>query len=343
MMKTDMETKLLQNTAEDLRIAAELLRNGELVAFPTETVYGLGADARREDSVRNIFAAKGRPGDNPLIVHIADIETLPEIAAEFPPIAKRLADAFWPGPLTMVLPKRDCIPDATSGGLNTVGIRMPDHPAALALIRESGCPIAAPSANRSGSPSPTTAKHVMDDMDGRIAAVIDGGLCDVGVESTVICFDDDEIIHILRPGLIAPEDLEPYAAHVYVDEAVFKKLGEDAKVASPGMKYRHYAPKAKIVPVDAPDFESFAQFVQSQDAEGVYCLLFDSDPDVAGVPCMRYGDSGREQAHYLFLRFRELDEKKAKIVYVRMPKKVGADLSVYNRLMRAAGFEVITL
>ncbi len=338
-----MKTKLLQNTTEDLEIAAALLRRGELVAFPTETVYGLGADARREDSVRQIFAAKGRPADNPLIVHISDMAMLDGIVTELPEIAQRLADAFWPGPLTMVLPKCGCIPAVTSGGLDTVGVRMPSHPAALALIRMSGCPIAAPSANRSGSPSPTTAKHVMDDMDGRIAAVIDGGLCDVGVESTVICFDDAETIHILRPGLISAEDLEPFAAHVYVDEAVYQQIAADAKVASPGMKYRHYAPSAKIIPVDAPDFTAFAEFVKAHNTEGTYCLLFDSDPAVADVPCMRYGDSGREQAHFLFLRFRELDEAHAATVYVRMPKKNGTDLSVYNRLMRAAGFEVITL
>lgn len=338
-----MKTKLLQNTMEDLKLAAALLRRGELVAFPTETVYGLGADARCEDAVRNIFTAKGRPADNPLIVHISDMAMLDGIVSEIPEIAQRLAEAFWPGPLTMVLPKCDCIPAVTSGGLDTVGVRMPSHPAALALIRMSGCPIAAPSANRSGSPSPTTAKHVMDDMDGRIAAVIDGGLCDVGVESTVICFDDAETIHILRPGLISAEDLEPFAAHVYVDEAVYQQIAADAKVASPGMKYRHYAPHAKIIPVDAPDFAAFAEFVRAHNTEGTYCLLFDSDPEIAGIPCMRYGDSGREQAHFLFLRFRELDEAHAATVYVRMPKKNGTDLSVYNRLMRAAGFEVITL
>ncbi len=338
-----MKTKLLQDHTEEISVAAALLRNGELVAFPTETVYGLGADARREESVRNIFAAKGRPADNPLIVHISDMEMLSGIAAEVPEIAKRLAAAFWPGPLTMVLPKCSSIPSVTSGGLDTVGVRMPSHPAALALIRESGCPIAAPSANRSGSPSPTTAKHVMDDMDGRIAAVIDGGICEVGVESTVICFDDAETIHILRPGLVSAEDLEPFAQHVYVDEAVYKQIAADAKVASPGMKYRHYAPHAKIIPVDAPDFAAFEQFVLSHNADGTHCLLFDSDPKVSGVPCLTYGDSGKEQAHFLFLRFRELDELGAKQVYVRMPRKDGADLSVYNRLMRAAGFEVITL
>ena len=338
-----MRTEFLHDTPEDIARAASLLQNGELVAFPTETVYGLGADARREDSVRAVFAAKGRPADNPLIVHIAEISQIGDIAAEIPEIALRLAKAFWPGPLTMVLPKRDCIPMVTSGGLDTVGIRMPSHPVARALIRESGCPIAAPSANRSGKPSPTTARHVMDDMDGRIAAVRDGGLCEVGVESTVICFDDADTIHILRPGLISKEDLEPYASRVYVDKAIYEQIAPDAKVASPGMKYKHYSPDAKILPIDAPNFESFAKYVQAHSGEGVYCLLFDADPEIPGIPSMRYGDNGAQQAHFLFLRFRELDEAGAKTVYVRMPRQDGADLSVYNRLMRAAGFEVIRI
>ncbi len=338
-----MKTERLSDTTTEIEHAAALIRDGKLVAFPTETVYGLGADARSEEAVRSIFAAKGRPADNPLIVHISSMEMLPGIAAEIPAIAERLAKAFWPGPLTMVLPKRDCIPAVTSGGLDTVGIRMPACSAARELIRISGCPIAAPSANRSGSPSPTTAQHVLDDMDGRIAAVIDGGLCEGGVESTVICFDDDETIHILRPGLISAEDLAPYAAHVYVDEAVYKQIAADAKVASPGMKYRHYAPHAKILPVDAPDFDTFSDYVRQHAGDDTHCLLFDSDPEVEGIPCLRYGDNGIQQAHYLFLRFRELDACGAGNVYVRMPKQDGADLSVYNRLMRAAGFEVITL
>lgn len=334
-------TELLQNTPADIAHAAALLRAGELVAFPTETVYGLGADARSETAVRAVFAAKGRPADNPLIVHIADSSMLDSIVAEVPEIALRLSRAFWPGPLTMVLPKLQCIPFVTSGGLETVGIRMPSHPMALALITAAGCPIAAPSANRSGKPSPTTAQHVMDDMEGRIAAVLDGGLCEVGVESTVICFDDAETIHILRPGLVSQEDLAPYAKTVYVDKAIFEQVAPDTKVASPGMKYKHYAPKAKILPVDAPDFATFSAYVQAHADAQTWCLLFDADPDVPDVQAMRYGDDGAAQAHYLFLRFRELDEMGAKTVYVRMPKQTGADLSVYNRLMRAAGFEVI--
>lgn len=338
-----MTTLRLQDTREDLLKAADLLKKGELVAFPTETVYGLGADARRCDSVRAIFAAKGRPADNPLIVHIAQLPMLYEIAAEVPALALTLAEAFWPGPLTMVLPKRDCIPEVTSGGLSTVGIRMPSHPAARELIRLSGCPVAAPSANRSGRPSPTTAGHVLEDMDGRIAGIVDGGSCEVGVESTVICFDDAETIHILRPGRVSAEDLAPYAKRVYVDNAVFTPVAPGARVASPGMKYKHYAPKARILPVDAPDFASFSAYVRAHAPTGTYCLLFDADPEIDGVPCMRYGDDGCSQAQYLFLRFRELDAAGASQVYVRMPQKSGVDLSVYNRLMRAAGFEVITV
>ncbi len=338
-----MNTRLLHDTQEDLSIAAELIRHGELVAFPTETVYGLGADARKEKAVRAIFAAKGRPADNPLIVHIAGLDMLGMIAAEVPPLALTLAGHFWPGALTMIFPKRPEIPSVTSGGLDTVGIRMPSHPAARALISLSGCPIAAPSANRSGLPSPTTAKHVMDDMNGRIAAVLDGGQCEGGVESTVICFDDTQTIHILRPGLISQEDLAPYAGRVYVDHAVFEQIAPETKVASPGMKYKHYSPKAKILPVDAPDFDAFVRYVRQHWKEHTYCLLFDSDPEPDGIPCLHYGDSGIRQAHDLFFRFRELDELGAALVYVRMPSQSGAGLSVYNRLMRAAGFEVIRL
>ncbi len=336
-----MKTKLFR--LNELPVAGELIANGELVAFPTETVYGLGADARNADAVRAIFTAKGRPADNPLIVHIADFEMIYEIASEVPEIAVRLAKAFWAGPLTMVLPKRPEIPSVTSGGLDTVGIRMPSHPVAQELIRLAGCPIAAPSANRSGKPSPTTAKHVMDDMEGRIAGVIDGGLCEVGVESTVICFDDAETIHILRPGIISEEDLQPFAKNVYVDKAVYSQIAPDAKVASPGMKYKHYAPKAKILPVETDSFSKFMDYVQSHADNNAWCLLFDSDPKPENLPFMRYGDDGREQAHFLFLRFRELDEHGADTVYVRCPRKDGTSLSVYNRLMRAAGFEVITV
>ena len=314
-----MKTKLFR--LNELPVAGRLIANGELVAFPTETVYGLGADARNADAVRSIFTAKGRPADNPLIVHISDFDMIYQVAREVPEIAVRLAEEFWAGPLTMVLPKRPEIPSVTSGGLDTVGIRMPSHPVARELIRLAGCPIAAPSANRSGKPSPTTAKHVMDDMDGRIAGVIDDGLCEVGVESTVICFDDAETIHILRPGIISQEDLQPFAKNVYVDKAVYSQIAPDAKVASPGMKYKHYAPKAKILPIETDSFSKFMDYVQSHADTNTWCLLFDSDPEPENISFMRYGDNGREQAHFLFLRFRELDEQGAQKVYVRCPRK----------------------
>ena len=344
-----MKTKLLQNTMEDLKLAAALLRRGELVAFPTETVYGLGADARREDAVRNIFTAKGRPADNPLIVHISDMAMLDGIVSEIPEIAQRLAEAFWPGPLTMVLPKCDCIPAVTSGGLDTVGVRMPSHPAALALIRMSGCPIAAPSANRSGSPSPTTAKHVMDDMDGRIAAVIDGGLCDVGVESTVICFDDAETIHILRPGLISAEDLEPFAAHVYVDEAVYQQIAADAKVASPGMKYRHYAPEAPLVLLDG-ETNDMVDYVR-EDGKNRYAVVCYSEDEskfrgsLSGGEFYILGskDDMDEQAHQLFAILREVDKHSYEKIYAPLPSKEGVGLALYNRMIRAAAHTIINL
>lgn len=338
-----MITQLLTNTKKDLQFAANLIRQGELVAFPTETVYGLGADARNAEAVQKIFTAKGRPADNPLIVHLANLDMLESVAKEIPSIAWTLAEQFWPGSLTMIFPKRKEIPEITSGGLDTVGVRIPAHSAARELISLSGCPIAAPSANRSGLPSPTTAEHVLQDMSGRIAAVLDGGQCSGGVESTVICFDDAQTIHILRPGLISENDLSPFTKSVYIDKAVFQQISPETKVSSPGMKYKHYSPKAKILPVDAPDFEHFRNYVEQHKTNYTYCLLFDSDPEIHSIPCLRYGDNGVQQAHDLFFRFRELDELGAEIVYVRMPEKSGTSLSVYNRLMRAAGFEVISL
>ncbi len=338
-----MTTKLLGTSLEEITLAAERIRQGEVVGFPTETVYGLGANARDERAVRAIFEAKGRPADNPLIVHISDLSMLREIVTDIPPLAQKLADVFMPGALTMVLPKHESIPLVTSGGLYTVGVRMPKHPVARELIRISGVPIAAPSANRSGSPSPTTAQHVYTDMQGRIPMILDGGSCEGGVESTVICFDDRDTIHVLRPGLVTPEALSRFAPRVLVDKAVYAPVAEGERVASPGMKYKHYAPKARILPIDTDDFASFAKFVKGHANERDYCLVFDDDPSIEGIACLRYGSTGAERAFALFRRFRELDELGAEHVYVRIPPKSGEDLSVYNRLLRASGFEVISL
>ncbi len=339
--RDDVETKLLTDCAADLLEAAALLRQGCVVGIPTETVYGLAADARNPEAVRCVFAAKGRPADNPLIVHIAEMSAMEQVAANVPPLAVQLAERFWPGPLTMILPKHASIPDVTSGGLDTVGIRMPSHPAARALITLSGVPIAAPSANRSGYPSPTTARHVMRDMQGKIAAVLDGGSCAVGVESTVIALEEDDTVRILRPGYVTAEQLAEAAPHVMLDPAILHDLQEGQTVRSPGMKYQHYSPRAKVTLVEGR-WTAFAALVRQYASEdGVYALVFDSGAEKLPVPALAYGCSDAEQAQQIFSKLRELDDIGAKHVLVQAPRKDGIGLAVYNRLIRAAGFEVI--
>ena len=331
-----METKLLSDHAADLLEAAALLQQGKVVGIPTETVYGLAADARNPEVVRQIFAAKGRPADNPLIVHIAEMQALEQVAAVVPPLAVKLAERFWPGPL----PKRSDIPEITSGGLDTVGIRMPSHPVARALILLSGVPIAAPSANISGYPSPTTAQHVMRDMHGKIAAVVDGGGCSVGVESTVIALENDDTVRILRPGYVTKEMLEEIVPQVTLDPAILHQLKEGQTVRSPGMKYQHYSPQAHVILVEG-EWQNFAAYAEQNKADGVYALVFDGEETRLSLPCLTYGASGQEQAQQIFSKLRELDDRGAQKVYVRAPKPEGIGLAVYNRLIRAAGFEVI--
>lgn len=335
-----METKLLSDHAADLLEAAALLQQGKVVGIPTETVYGLAADARNPEAVRQIFAAKGRPADNPLIVHIAEMQALEQVAAVVPPLAVKLAEHFWPGPLTMILPKRSDIPEITSGGLDTIGIRMPSHPVARALILLSGVPIAAPSANISGYPSPTTAQHVMRDMHGKIAAVVDGGGCSVGVESTVIALENDDTVRILRPGYVTKEMLEEVVPQVTLDPAILHQLKEGQTVRSPGMKYQHYSPQAHVILVEG-EWRNFAAYAEQNKADGVYALVFDGEETRLSLPCLTYGASGQEQAQQIFSKLRELDDRGAHKVYVRAPKPEGIGLAVYNRLIRAAGFEVI--
>ena len=335
-----METKLLSDHAADLLEAAALLQQGKVVGIPTETVYGLAADARNPEAVRQIFAAKGRPADNPLIVHIAEMQALEQVAAVVPPLAVKLAERFWPGPLTMILPKRSDIPEITSGGLDTVGIRMPSHPVARALILLSGVPIAAPSANISGYPSPTTAQHVMRDMHGKIAAVVDGGGCSVGVESTVIALENDDTVRILRPGYVTKEMLEEIVPQVTLDPAILHQLKEGQTVRSPGMKYQHYSPQAHVILVEG-EWQNFAAYAEQNKADGVSALVFDGEDTRLSLPCLTYGASGQEQAQQIFSKLRELDDRGAHKVYVRAPKPEGIGLAVYNRLIRAAGFEVI--
>lgn len=337
-----MNTVILSTADKDITLAAKLINNGEVVGMPTETVYGLGADATNEDAVRKIFAAKNRPCDNPLIVHISKFEMITDIASAIPDMVYTLAEKFWPGPLTMIMPKSESIPMVTSGGLDTVGIRFPSHNVALALIDKCGKPLAAPSANLSGSPSPTTAQRVFEDMNGRIPAIIDGGECEVGVESTVISFDADGTIRILRPGKISYEDFLTVTDKVVIDDGVLAQLTPDAVVMSPGMKYKHYSPKANVIIIDGTA-EAFAEYVRNNSDKDTYCLLFDDSEAVDDIKYLTYGQTSVEQAHLLFERLREFDEIGAKTVYARCPQKDGVGLAVYNRILRSAGFNVIKL
>ena len=337
-----METVLLCNKDEQLQKAAEMIKTWLVVGIPTETVYGLGADALNENAVRSIFAAKGRPADNPLIVHLADFSQAVNYTAYIPDLAYRLAERFCPGPLTMILPKNERIPFVTSGGLDTVGIRVPSHPVMHRIIELSGCPIAAPSANISGYPSPTSAQHVMRDMNGRISAVVDGGQSEFGIESTVISFDNEKTVRILRPGSVTKEMLLEVCDSVIIDPAILNGLGENDTAASPGMKYKHYSPMAETIMIES-SLDDFVKYVGEHSDENTYSLIFDNDKDNFPYKHLTYGAESESQAHLLFGRLRELDEIGAKKVYVRAPSCSGVGLAVYNRLIRAAGFEVIRI
>lgn len=339
-----METKIFKISSPDdsqLDEAAGILRNGGLVAFPTETVYGLGANALDSDAASKIYRAKGRPSDNPLIVHISSFEQIYELASEVPDKAKALAEAYWPGPLTIILPKSDKIPDDVSGGLPTVGIRMPSNEIARSLIAKSGCPVAAPSANSSGLPSPTEARYVIDDMNGKIDAIIDGGECDVGIESTIVTLATP-VPRLLRPGGITHEQLESVLGKVDIDRAVTEELGDNEVAASPGMKYKHYSPKAEVYIVYG-SLQSFVYEISSDLRDGDMALCFDGEEDEIPVPCLSFGnrDNSAQQAHRLFSALREFDSLGAKRIFVRAPSSEGVGLGVFNRLLRAAGFKRI--
>jgi len=335
-------TEVLKPSMETLKKAAELIKNGEVVGIPTETVYGLAANAYDSNACAKIFEAKGRPQDNPLIIHISSLTMLKNSVREIPPLALILADNFWSGPLTMIFPKKDIVPDTTSGGLDTVAVRMPDNEDTLNLIEMCGFPLAAPSANLSGSPSPTSATHVFQDMNGRIPLIIDGGECEKGVESTVICFTDNgKGVKILRPGAVTEEMLSRFC-EVETDKNVFAKPMENEKVISPGVKYKHYSPKAKIVIVETDNDKAFADFLNSREEENLYGVIFGNEKDIK-VKTMSYGITAEEQAHNLFAVLRRTDELGADIAYVRCPEKKGVGTAVYNRLLRAAAFNVIKL
>ncbi len=332
-----------KNDIENIERVAQVIRDGGLAAIPTETVYGLAANALNPKAVSEIFKAKGRPQDNPLIVHISELSEIYPLVKEFPEKAKALAEKFWPGPLTVILPKSDIIPNEVSAGLSTVAIRMPSHPIANAIIKAAGVPLAAPSANSSGLPSPTKAEHVIDDMTGKIPVIVDGGESSVGVESTVISLAVNPP-RLLRPGGITPEQLESVLGEIEIDSAVTSKLKDGEVAASPGMKYKHYSPKAEVYIIKSC-LKSFRCFIDEISEPGDYAICFDGEEKEISIPSFTYGSesSPEVQAQRLFDILRSADKKGAKRVFVRCPSSRGVGLAVYNRLIRAAAFRVIEI
>lgn len=327
----------------DLSKAAEILRDGGLCAIPTETVYGLAADAYNPKAVANIFKAKGRPQDNPLIVHICDMQMLKPLVSRLPDAALKLAEAFWPGPLTMILEKTDRVPDIVSAGLPTVAVRMPSDPTAREIIRLCGTPLAAPSANTSGRPSPTSASAVAEDMEGKIDAIVMGEDCSVGVESTVVTLVTDPP-RLLRPGGITEEMLRSVIGRLTIDRAVFASPEPGERVSSPGMKYKHYAPKARLTMVEGT-VEQYIAYVNKQTNPGVFALCFEEDLPKITIPAIAYGKRSEPvtQAKELFAALRELDARGCKVCYAAAPKREGLSMAVYNRLIRACAFEIIVV
>lgn len=346
-METAMEVMRDGVKEEGIRRAGEILRQGGLVAFPTETVYGLGANALDETASAKIYRAKGRPSDNPLIVHIADWDAIYRIAEEVPAQAKLLADAFWPGPLTMILKKSSQVPLGTTGGLNTVAVRMPANEVARALIRAGGGYVAAPSANTSGRPSPTTAQHVAQDMDGVIDMIIDGGDADIGLESTIVDLTED-VPTILRPGYINEEMLEAVAGRVEMDKGLISD-NADIRPKAPGMKYRHYAPKAQlfIVEGEAPRVREkinrlTAQHLQSGARVGVIGTDESASYYCGGI-VKSIGSRQDENsiAHHLYGILREFDEMDVTVIYSESFDTPQMGQAIMNRLIKAAGHQII--
>ena len=325
-----------------VRDAAAILRRGGLLGIPTETVYGLGADALNEDAVSRIFLAKGRPQDNPLIIHVPDASWLERYCRSVPPAAYQLAERFWPGPLTMILPRRDIVPLQTTGGLETVGVRCPNHPVTLAIIEAAGVPIAAPSGNTSGRPSPTTAPHMIEDMDGRIDGIVDGGPCTVGVESTIIDLTVTPP-RLLRPGGLPRESLRQGLGEVAVDKAVTGLLAAGERPRAPGMKYRHYAPHAPVTVVTGEP-ERSARRIQGllSDTAGVIC--FDEyAPLFPGHIIHKLGPAADKsaQARHVFDALRTFDGTDVTEIFAQCPDDGGLGLAVANRLKKAAGFHLV--
>lgn len=341
-----MDTRIerITNTTEygdSLDAAAKIILDGGLVVFPTETVYGLGGNGLLADAAKKIYSAKGRPSDNPLIIHIAEPMDADKYAFTSD-VYYRLADAFMPGPLTVIMPKRDCIPSSVTGGLDTVAVRCPSHPVAHALIKACGVPIAAPSANISGRPSPTSAKYVIEDMSGRVDMIIDGGECDIGLESTIVAIDGNSLT-LLRPGAITYDALCCVCEDVKIAPAVLNKLAENERPLSPGMKYRHYAPNADFVLLDGNE-NDVLEFMINEQKNGA-CAVLCYDEELAHLDASLSISIGAKndlatQAKKLFTALREADKLGAKKIYAHLPTPTGLGLALYNRMIRAAAHTI---
>ena len=340
-----MDTKIVRindktEYGEALDIAAEIILSGGLVVFPTETVYGLGGNGLLSDAAKRIYSAKGRPSDNPLIIHIADPKDA-EKYAFVSDIYYRLAQAFMPGPLTVIMPKRECIPHSVTGGLETVAVRCPSHPVAHALIEKCGVPIAAPSANISGRPSPTDAKYVIEDMEGRVDMIIDGGECEIGLESTIVKIDGDSLT-LLRPGGITYDALCCVCDNVKIAPAVLEKLSENEKPLSPGMKYRHYAPNADFILLDG-DENDVLSFMINEQKNNCAVLCYDEELKYLNASlsiAIGKRNDLNTQAKKLFTALREADKLGGKKIYAHLPKLDGLGLALYNRMIRAAAHTI---
>ncbi len=336
---------------EELKAAADILRNGGLVAFPTETVYGLGGDGLREDAAKKIYAAKGRPSDNPLIIHIANMKMLEELTMEVSEKARLLADKFWPGPLTMIFPKSEKVPYGTTGGLNTVAVRMPDHPVALALIEESGVSIAAPSANTSGRPSPTLASHVYEDMNGKIEMILDGGKVGIGIESTIVDLTED-VPTILRPGYITKSMLEEVIGPVEIDKAILATAPDKNLVPkAPGMKYKHYAPKGDLTIFEGEENKVIAEInarakekMEAGARVGIIATKESKDKySVGEIVVIGSREDEGEIARGLYEILRDFDQLEVDYIFSESFASNDLGQAIMNRLLKAAGYQVVSV
>ena len=329
-------------TQADAALAAEILRQGGLVGIPTETVYGLGANGLNPEAVSHIFQAKGRPQDNPLILHIPEASWLERYCKEIPLTAYQLAEAYWPGPMTMILQRKDIVPDVVTAGMDTVGMRCPSHPLCREIIALAQVPVAAPSGNTSGRPSPTTAEHMLEDMNGKIDAIVDGGPCSVGVESTIIDLTCQPP-RLLRPGGITLEQLESVLGEVAVDPAVTRLMGAGEKPKAPGMKYRHYAPKAPVTVV-AGEGAASAAYIAAHAAPGDGVICFDEFAEHFSQQVVRTMGPARdkgEQARHIFDDLRAFDHTQVSAIWAQCPDSKGIGLAITNRLNKAAGFHIV--